>query len=286
MDTPSGGEQQEDNEQIWIDCDSTGFCRCRFYAWRDSDEPEPAPKPAAVARPAAKPEIKFAGPGIDSDLSPKVDSDFQIDPNRLYDITYETDPALVAFAEANDTTPKCLIDVLKRHLYGEPEHSDACDQVRQQQEQETNAMHVQVSEDHPYASYSDDELRSLATSSPEAALILARRLGFSEESEQWYERAVILSGKPGPLVEWLHSQSMGGLQFSNDVLEVESATVGYEVLLVVAKFGDAKDAVAMFSKALTDAGVDLAPIQARADQRFARLTQARQELVGEPWEGT
>ncbi len=163
-----------------------------YVLLRDSDAPQltqTVPEQAEIEK--AQVERASVEPEIENAPTPKVDPDFQIDPNRLYDITYETDPALVAFAEAN------------------------------------------------------------------------------------------------PLIVWLVSKSMNGLQYSDDVLEVESATTGYEIYLTVAKFSNAKDqmdeVVTAFEQALTKAGVDLAPIQERADQRFARLTQGRQELVGEPW---
>jgi len=139
-----------------------------------------------------------------------------------------------------------------------------------------------------YGRYTGEELRSLATSSAEAAVAFARRLESDTEAEQMYERAVVLSGKPGPLVEWMYARDQGGIEHYSGVLNVDKAALGYEVALVQARFPYApnttRDAVAYYETLLEAEHVALAPIRARAAERFERLSRERIAIVGWPWE--
>jgi len=89
--------------------------------------------------------------------------------------------------------------------------------------------------DHPYENYSDKELYALANSSPEAAIILARRVPNNIESEKYYEIAMALSGRPGPLEEWMMHRNLGGLVRHNGVLDIDKAILGYEVYLTTSR---------------------------------------------------
>ena len=82
-----------------------------------------------------------------------------------------------------------------------------------------------------------------------------------------YERAVVLSGKPGPLLDYMVYTNTVGLERTDGVLDVERAKVGYEMTLTMAKFRDAEDEIIFYEEALTEAGIDLAPMRAKADAR-------------------
>lgn len=144
-----------------------------------------------------------------------------------------------------------------------------------------------VEETHPYTYYSDEVLRDLAAADPAAAVILGRRAEDPAEALTWYERATVLSGQPRPLMEWNQSRNEGGMAEDNGVLDTDKAAIGYELLLVMRRIGyqPASRPIAEFERALKGAGVDLEPIEARAETRFERLTAERQRLVGGTWPG-
>lgn len=153
------------------------------------------------------------------------------------------------------------------------------------QPRETPAPVVEPGPD--LAAYTDAELRALATSSAEAAVLLARHTPDPADAEQLYERAVVLSGAPGPLVEWMHWRDVGGIEHDSGVLNIDKARLGYEVALVQARFPYARqavaDAVAYYEQLLTAEGVALAPVRAQAARRYARLSEDRLAIVGWPW---
>jgi len=139
-----------------------------------------------------------------------------------------------------------------------------------------------------YANYTTAELESLAVVSAEAAVMLARRTQSTDEAERLYERAVVLSGKPGPLVEWMHLRDVGGIEHYNGVLNVDKALLGYEVALIQARFPYARQAnkksVYYYERLLADAGIPLDAAREHAAIRYVRMTRARHEIVGFPWE--
>jgi len=139
-----------------------------------------------------------------------------------------------------------------------------------------------------YANYTLAELESLAVVSAEAAVMLARRTQSTDEAERLYERAVVLSGKPGPLVEWMHLRDLGGIEHYNGVLNVDKALLGYEVALIQARFPYARQAnkksVYYYERLLADAGIPLDAAREHAAIRYVRMTRARHEIVGFPWE--
>ncbi len=227
--------------------------------------------------------------------------EFQFDTSRLYDASYETDPGLVAFSKSIGRTPACLVDIVKRQVEGSSEPPARC---RSEAEPHSDELFVNPGTyesvcrflgtyevcrvvkvaDHPYEQYSVAELRSLAETSPEAAVILARRSPDASEAEIYYERAVALSGKPGPLMEWMSRRSVGGMVHVGGVLDVDKAKLGYEIYLTASRLGHGADIAAKYEQALVEAGVDLSPVQLRAGERFERLTDLRQALVARDWE--
>jgi hypothetical protein len=128
------------------------------------------------------------------------------------------------------------------------------------EEEEYDGLAIPV--DHPYHAYSDAELDSLAVSDPVAAVVLARRTESDEEAKKYYERAVALTGKTNPLIEWMYDREVGGLEWENDVLDVEAAKKGYRMYLAAAEFSGEPDPVIKdFKNALEAEGVDLSQIE-------------------------
>ena len=244
----------------------------------------------------------WSEPEVLNSLTDAVESEFQFDGSRLYDLSYEADPDLVAFANSIGKTPACLVDLVKRQVEGSAEAPLRCtdmppghasnkvvipgtyEMVCRNMGAHEVCRRVKVA-DHPYEQYSDAELRSLAQTSPEAAVILARRSQDDSEAEAYYERAVALSGKPGPLVEWMLHRNLGGLVRIGGALDVDKATLGYEIYLTTSRLGYGADAAAEYERILVEANIDLAPVRARANERFERLTDAREALVAAAWEG-
>ena len=242
-------------------------------------------------------------PDIVNSLAQAVSSEFEFDGSRLYDISYEIDPALTAFAKSIGKSPACVIQLVKLQVEKSDVALDSCsldrdtsadamvvvpgsyETVCKMQGGREYCRRVKVG-DHPYEKYSDDQLRSLAESSPEAAVILARRLPDDEQSESYYEKAVALSGRPGPLEEWMLHRNLGGLVHVDGVLDVDKAILGYEIYLTTNRLGGyGASALPEYERVLLDANIDLAPVKDRAERRFARLTDARQAIVGTQWEG-
>jgi len=139
--------------------------------------------------------------------------------------------------------------------------------------------------DHAYSVYSDDELRAMSVSDPDAAVLLARRTDNDDAAELLYERAVALSGSPDPLFEWLFNRhSRAGARTGGELESLESTETAYEIALTTSKIVDWPDGVQRYANELLAEGVDLAPIKQRADRRFDRLTRERQALLGEGWQ--
>ena len=237
-------------------------------------------------------------PAVANAMNDNVESDFKLDADRLFDLSYQTDPALVAFAEANNLSVECIVAASKSKLHGielpegvcarpaQPEsvagyllqpgeYADECEFINGDE-----VCHRVKISDHPYEQYSNSELESLATVSPEAAVILARRLQDNSESEKYYERAVVLSGKPGPLSEWMMHRNIGGLSRRNGVLDIPKAELGYEIYLTMEALGYPAGSSDEFAQALKEEGIDLTTVRERANSRITRLTKEREVVLG------
>lgn len=239
---------------------------------------------------------------VPSKHAPKLaeDDSFKFDMDRLYDISYEVDPELVEFASSIDVTPSCLIGFIKAQIEKQPvphcgrvETADYSAYMLLPGVYETFCYSVDSDEvcrrvktaDHPYESYSDAELTTLSESSPEAAVILARRISDPQESVAFYEKAVVLSGKPGPLEEWMYQKDTGALQWRNGILDVEKAKVGYGVYAITSRLGYGERALQEYKHALVQAGVDTDKLDYEAQVKFASLSELRIELTTKGWEG-
>jgi len=226
---------------------------------------------------------------------------FAFDFTRLSDPAYETDPDLVRWAAGYGLTTPCLLAQVRLRTAREPV-GDACDiaswiarhdrlyvlpgtyeEVCRPQGAEVICRTERVAA-HPFETFGNHELESLALSFPEAAVLLARRSNDPAVSERYYEQAVALSGRPGPLLEWMGQTGLGGLEFRGGHLDVGKATLGYEIYLVMTAFDHGAHAADGYADALIDAGVELAPIRQRASERLERLHRLRMSLLGSGWE--
>lgn len=231
------------------------------------------------------------------------DAAFDFDKDRLYDPSYETDPALVEFAAEHGISPKCLIARVKAYFDRVPA-DQACANESAKYDYSAHRLNIRtetyVCEDvsgvphcqtvrvreHPYDEYSDAELRYLADSSAEASFLLAKRLGWDDEAEFFFEQAVALSGKSGPLEHFLVMKDASGISRSNGKLQAPQAMTTYEVSLVMGWLGWPDDARLRYVEgALLEEGYDLEPVRQRAVERYNRITQRRLELLGRNWDG-
>jgi hypothetical protein len=233
------------------------------------------------------------------DTTDSDNNEFELDKNRLFDKAYEADPDLVAFAEANDLSAACVVAVAKNyyHKIDVPDHAcpapgvfasntdiyllpgeyeEVCHTVR-----EDEICRRIKTQDHPYEKYSDDELKSLSLSSPEAAVILARRTEDDSASIKYYERAVALSGKPGPLEEWMMHRDTGGIVHINGLLDTEKAKIGFEIYLTIAALGGSDEPAKEYARLLSQNNIDIEPIKKLAAERVASITAQRRALVGD-----
>jgi|GEM_PF-3070466 len=240
-------------------------------------------------------------PSVRLYLAPQGQEDqgFKFDLSRLYDLSYEVDPELVAYSAFIGLTPSCLIAHVKAQKENQP--APHCGRVRQTDHsahlllpgvyeescypsnQDQICTRVKTAE-HPYEAYSDVELAYMADTSPEAAVILARRTENPQVSARLYKKAVALSGKPGPLEEWMFQKNTGGLVWQNGVLDMEKAKVGYVVYTITGKLGYGATARQKYEEVLIQAGVDIKALDAEASEKFRSLTELRRDLTGNGWE--
>lgn len=228
-------------------------------------------------------------------------SEWVVDLSRLGDPAYETDVDLVRLANGYGLTASCLLAQVRLRTAGSPVR-DACDAARWVARHDGLHVLPGTYEDvcrlrgaqvvcrpekvaaHPFEQFENHELESLALSSPEAAVVLARRLPDPAAAERYYEQAVALSGRPGPLLEWMTRTGTGGLEFYGDQLDVGKAMLGYEIYLVMTAFEHGRQAADDYAGMLAGAGVDLEPIRQRAGERLERLRRLRLSLLGSDWE--
>lgn len=223
----------------------------------------------------APPQEDFAvapGGGAESPQLASVaesnDDSFVVDRERLYDVSYLVDPLLIAHATANNVTAECLLARAKKRRDGVEIARGVCRRL--------DAVHFLNPKTGDYASLSNDELASLALADASAAVVMGRRLNNRVLSERWFELAVALSGKAGPLQEWVANHD-------DDLGRRERLELQYEVYLTTAALGFDTGAAEVARERLTSEGVDLAPIYERANARLERLSGLRQTYVGKPW---
>lgn len=208
-------------------------------------------------------------PTVDDIKRTRLDPAFSIDSSRLYDLAYLNDPDLLAYARTQNFSAECIVAREKRRLDGVEVPKGVCAHAY-------TSMMVNPNKD-DFEAFSDQELQSLAETDASAAVILGRRVNDRDRSEYWYEVAVALSGKPGPLEEWISGRDQG-------LTEAEYNALRYEVYLAAAAIGGyGIDALPTLEVELSEAGVPLEPIRQRANERLRRLTAMRMSLVGRGW---
>jgi hypothetical protein len=200
-----------------------------------------------------------------------------VDPGRLREKSYETDPDIQVIARELGVMPACVIALAQYQIL----HMAMEDGVCPQPPQAEPARMLAVAMDHPYVKYSDAELESLAISDPIAAVVLARRTESDAKARKLYERAVALSGLTDPLLEWMSLRDSAGLFRKNGVLDVEAAKKGYAIFLTVAALEGHEDPIIeTYQRELRNQGVDLGIIERQAAQHVADLRRERKELTG------
>ena len=226
------------------------------------------------------------------------DDGFQFDLDRLYDLSYEVDPELIEFAASIGVSPGCLIQTVRANA--ENKELPVCGGIRATERNEHMLLpgtyekvcrdtgtgercHQSKVADHPYESLSDDELRALADTSAEAAVLLARRMVDPLASRDYYERAMVLSGKAGPLEEWMYQKNAGGLQWVDGKLDIQRAKSGFGVYALTARLGYGAQSLERYRQVLIDHDIDTTSLEKLADEEFERLTLERQALTANPW---
>ena len=195
---------------------------------------------------------------------------FEIDDSRLYDLSYLTDPALVGYAESIDRTPECVVQRARLDRYDAPTHNprdDVCYSV-------TAKKFTIPMEPENLGFMTIGELKALAETQPAANLMLAYHYHRSQQfadAERVLERAVALSGSPNPLYKIAHANGV-----TNDMLR-------WEIYLTAETLGRKNHPMMreLLREKLTIEERQIA--ERRAQDRVARLTALRDELVGRPW---
>jgi hypothetical protein len=269
--------------------------------WNDQNATEP---PARTSRTAAPvPSSSEYSESADETPAENSAANFEFDANRLYDPSYENDPALIELAARQGISPACLIARVKSAIDQVPA-TEACANEESRYDYSAHKLSIWAEEivceelnghelcrtvrkiEHPYDDFSDAELRYLADSSAEASFLLAKRLGWDDEAESLFEQAVALSGKSGPLVQILILKDAVGISRTNGDLDVPRAMTTYEVSLVMNWLGWPDDSLLRAAEAsLVGDGHDLRAIKQRAEKRYDRITQRRLELLGYDWDG-
>ena len=192
-------------------------------------------------------------------------STFEIDRERLYDLSYLADPDLIAFAEAHDVSAECIVKVER----GEATMSDrpVCERI-------SIAAHT-LDSAAELANLTLEQLLPLAQTDAQAAALVSQAyyyLGEFDKQEQYVERAVALSGKANTLFGLLGVDR----GVDSDVLE-------YELLLIAEALGRKTQPEHRFMAIHGLSPQQVIEAQQRAEARLQRLTEMRQELVGKPW---
>ena len=204
---------------------------------------------------------------------------FELDRDRLFDRGYENDPELQAFAKAHDTPPACIIALAKYKLHGIPVEPGVCPNPYEASLKPAEGPVLPGPRDpHPYDQYPDASLKAMAEYDPAAALIFARRVENDQVSLRYYERALVLTGNPQPLVEWLNYRTAGENFSTNETIDVDQAKVGYKIYLVTSAFGLGKGVAEDYEERLVGAGVDIDAVKAEAEEITERIKKERNSL--------
>jgi len=214
------------------------------------------PAPAKISVPIVNPQQTIAP--------------FEIDETRLYDVSYLTDPDLVAYAESIDRTPECVVQRARVNMYDASIYNprdEVCYSVT------ARKFEIPI-EPENLGFMTTAELKALAETQPAANLMLANHYHRAQEfaeAERVLERAVALSGSPNPLYKIAHANGV-----TDDMLR-------WEIYLTAEALGRKNHPMMreLLRNKLTTEEREIA--ERRAQERVTRLTALRQELVGRPW---
>ncbi len=195
---------------------------------------------------------------------------FEIDESRLYDVSYLVEPDLVAYAESIDRTPECVVHRARVDMYDAATYNprdSICYSV-------TASKFAIPIEPENLGFMTIDELKALAETQPAANLMLAKHYRRAQEfanAERVLERAVALSGSPNPLYKIVYTNGI-----TDDMLR-------WEIYLTAEALGRKNHPMMrdLLRNKLTIEEREIA--ERRAQERVAKLTALRQELVGRPW---
>jgi len=214
-------------------------------------------------------EVESAA-SVDTAASPnepaeESDTFFEVDRERLYDVSYLTDPHLIAYAESIDRTAECVLAASREKVSADTSDDPACFSVSQAQHRIDFTVYG-------LSDMTDDQLLALAESDPNANLVLARRHSNDPEiANNHIERAMALSGKAGPVQMLQATDNIPRMAHALEVL-VTSKELGRQIDPMI---------LATFRHGLTDDLQVLA--EERAYQRADRIKRLRKDLVGKPW---
>lgn len=146
--------------------------------------------------------------------------------------------------------------------------------------------HCEGGTSHHYFEYANEALEQLALADPIAAQVLGHRNLYEDPdaSEAYFLRAAALSGKPGPIIDYLGLY--GGLlgePGSDKLLNEEAALRGYTLAIAVNRIGYPLLISRHYRRALEDHGVSEARIAAaevETNQILEQMEQTRTALIG------
>lgn len=147
---------------------------------------------------------------------------------------------------------------------------------------------TQYERTHPYTEESTDQLRELAMTNAEAALILGRRV--PKEEIEWHLRAAVLSQKSGPIMHlaWKRSLSTERLVRVKGGFErkpmIDKFIEGYALETLAERLGDPRADSSRWVSLLEMHGTDEQRAQANALlDEYTSLMSAIEEQTGAVW---
>lgn len=207
---------------------------------------------------------------------------FEIDPDRLLnDRSYENDPGIQEVARILDLSPACVIASAKYKLYKTQVPEGVCPTQEYKATSSVTEVIPGPNDSHPYDNFSIEKLKTMSEYDPAAAIVLARKVEGNQESLRYYEKALILTGNPMPLIEWLNYRTPGEKLAPGELVDVEQAKLGFKIYLVVGAFdaGQGGEGVAeSYQERLTSVGVNLEPTKKEAAEIIARIKKERNIL--------
>lgn len=237
------------------------------------------PEPSESPQPGKGAESSNAESARNSDIAESQGPGSEAVRGRLFDPGYENDPELIAAAKAAGLPPACVIAVAKFWRYQIPLEPSACPSPYEAALRDAKGpVYPRPGQSHPYDQYSNSKLETMAMFDPAAAMILARRVEDDQRSLHYYERALVLTGNPQPLVEWLNYR-IGGVSIAADgTIDVKEAKLSYKIYLVASEFGLGEGVAEHYEQQLLAAGADITATKAKAERITNQIKAERRGL--------